>query len=118
MTFGTRLKEERKRLRETQKTLAEKIGIHHTSLLSYEKDTVIPPCTFLEKLATLGFDIQYIITGSEATPRHTISPAERLYGAYKKAPKKIQKAVDALLAIDEIDEIDEMYEDFEHQKIA
>ncbi len=65
MTFGTRLKEERKKHKYTQEELAKTLGIHKTSLLSYEKETVSPPASFLEKLLSIGFDVNYIISGEK-----------------------------------------------------
>ncbi len=66
MSFGQRLKEERKKHKLTQEELAKSLGIHKTSLLSYEKDSVSPPASFLEKLSSLSFDVNYIITGAKA----------------------------------------------------
>ncbi len=67
MSFGQRLKEERKKRKFTQEVLAKSLGIHKTSLLSYEKETVSPPASFLEKLASLSFDVNYILTGIKNT---------------------------------------------------
>ncbi len=63
MSFGSRLKEERKAKKLTQEELAKATMVHKTSLLSYEKETVSPPASFLEKLVALGFDVNYIISG-------------------------------------------------------
>ncbi len=63
MSFGSRLKEERKLKKMTQEELAKATSLHKTSLLSYEKETVSPPASFLEKLVKLDFDVNYIISG-------------------------------------------------------
>ncbi len=77
MGFGSRLKEERKKFKLTQEALAQALGIHKTSLLSYEKESVSPPASFLEKLSKIGFDINYIITGiNSLTIENTIDSDE------------------------------------------
>ncbi len=71
MSFGLRLKEERKKNKLTQEGLANALGIHKTSLLSYEKETVSPPASFLEKLSKLPFDVNYILTGVQASAQNS-----------------------------------------------
>lgn len=63
MSFSQRLLTERKRLRFKSKELAEKTGIHAKSQIDYEKDRYPAFLTYLERLADIGFDMGYLLTG-------------------------------------------------------
>lgn len=64
MSFSRRLVEERKRLKFKQKEISERLGIHINSQLDYEKERLPSFAVYLERLADLGFDIGYIVTGA------------------------------------------------------
>lgn len=96
MSFSKRLKEEKKRLKENQGTIAKYAGITEKSVGAYERGENNPPCSFLEKIAPYGFDVQYILTGVRSDA--ALSPDEReLLTLYKKAPETIKQAVRAVL---------------------
>ena len=63
MSFSARLKEERKRLKITQKKLAEAVGITEQAQVSYEKGRQPQFSGYLEALAREGLDVAYILTG-------------------------------------------------------
>lgn len=62
-TVGSRLRKERERLGLIQTELAEKIGISRTSQQNYENDRRKPDTDYLSRVADLGVDVQYVITG-------------------------------------------------------
>lgn len=96
MSFSKKLKEEKKRLKENQGTIAKYAGITEESVGAYERGENNPPCSFLEKIAPYGFDVQYILTGVRSDA--ALSPDEReLLTLYKKAPETIKQAVRAVL---------------------
>lgn len=96
MFWGSRLKEERKRLKITQKKLAETCNINYQTILRYEKEERTPDGDFYYIISKLGFDVQYILTGvrSENCLSEEIKELIKLYEA---APENIKQAVKAVL---------------------
>lgn len=65
-TVGDRLKEVRDTLKMSQKAFAEIGGVGAHAQMNYEKNERKPDSLYLENIAKLGCDIQYIITGVKA----------------------------------------------------
>ena len=63
--FGKRLKEERTRLRITQKELAEEIGVTNQTISNYEVGKYQTP---LLEMVKIGIDVGYLITGIPTNP--------------------------------------------------
>ncbi len=63
VTFCERLKSERKRLGISQDELAEVAGVTRKSVVNYESGFRVPDATFLAKIAQVGADVTYILTG-------------------------------------------------------
>jgi len=63
VTIGQRLREERERLGYTQPAFAELAGTTKKSQIDYEKDLTQPKAGYLAAIATVGADINYIVTG-------------------------------------------------------
>ena len=61
--FGNRLKEERKRLGETQHGFAEKAKIKRVTQFLYEKEESFPNYRYLTIIADLGVDMNYLFFG-------------------------------------------------------
>lgn len=98
MNFSKRLVEERKRLKIKQKEMAEKVGVHINSQLDYEKGRVPAFVAYLEQIAEMGVDVQYLLTGRRSA-EPVLTPEEKaVLAAWKKAPEQIQMAVLAVLA--------------------
>ncbi|WP_099139973.1 helix-turn-helix domain-containing protein [Xenorhabdus hominickii] len=76
MSFGNRIKEERKKLRLTQVQFASVGGVQPTTQVNYEKGTRTPDAEYLEKIAVAGCDVLYILTGNR-TPQSEISHEEQ-----------------------------------------
>lgn len=62
--FGQRLKEERKRLGNTQAELAEAGGVRRLSQIQYESETTAPSMRYLSGIAEAGVDLAYLLLGS------------------------------------------------------
>ena len=98
MSFSKRLVEERKRLKIKQKDMAERLGIHINSQLDYEKGRLPAFVGYLERIADLGVDVQYVLTG-QRNSEPVLTPKERLLlAAWKAASPELQTAVLAVLA--------------------
>ena len=70
MTFGERLREERKRLGLNQTELALLGGVVKFTQINYEKDERTPDTDYLLKLQKAGVDAYFLLTG-ERTPEPT-----------------------------------------------
>lgn len=62
-TYGTRLRQERLRLRLTQKLLAQAGGISPHAQSCYERDITLPRAPYLAAITSQGVDVLYVITG-------------------------------------------------------
>lgn len=97
MNFSKRLVEERKRLKIKQKEMAEKVGVHINSQLDYEKGRVPAFVAYLEQIAEMGVDVQYVLTG-QRSGEPVLKPEEKdLLAAWKNASKEVQAAALAAL---------------------
>lgn len=67
MTIGDRLKLERERLGYSQSDLSACAQTTKKSQIDYEKNVTSPRANYLEAIATLGADIQFIVTGTRAS---------------------------------------------------
>lgn len=63
MTIGDRLREERERLGFSQPAFAGLAETTKKSQIDYEKGITFPKANYLEVIAKVGSDIQYIVTG-------------------------------------------------------
>jgi transcriptional regulator with XRE-family HTH domain len=62
-SIGQRLKEERQRLGLSQAKMAEAGGVVRSAQFNYESDVRKPDAGYLALVASLGIDVQYVITG-------------------------------------------------------
>lgn len=96
MTIGSRIKKERTRMKIKSKEFAEMVGCHPVTQSNYETDKRIPDLEYLEKLATAGADIAYIVTGQRGpvplTPEETA-----LLELYRAAGPALRAAALAVL---------------------
>lgn len=61
--IGERLREERNRLRLSQSVLGAIGGVETNAQGNYESGSRSPKASYLEKIATAGVDINYVVTG-------------------------------------------------------
>lgn len=96
MTFGARLKEERKRLKLTQTQLAELAGTTKSTQLLYEKETMRANSDYLAAIAKIGLDIAYILTGKHGGVLLSDDEAEALALIRKASPEVRATALNVL----------------------
>jgi len=63
MAFKDRLKEIRKELGYTQKEMAKTCGVAYATLQRYEKGSDFPAGTLFLKIAELGYNLDWLLTG-------------------------------------------------------
>jgi transcriptional regulator with XRE-family HTH domain len=63
MSIGNRIKEERERMKLSQTSFADLVGVHRKSQANYETDQRNPNTAYMKAMATAGIDVGYIITG-------------------------------------------------------
>ncbi len=65
-TVGVRVAEERKRLGLSQAAFAKEAGVHRQTQSNYEQGERKPDADYLHKLAKLGVDVSYVLTGESS----------------------------------------------------
>lgn len=86
MTFGARLKEERKRQKFTQTQLAQLAGTTKSTQLLYEKDSMRANSDYLAAIAQAGLDVAYILTGQHGGVQLSADETEALALLRKATP--------------------------------
>ena len=96
MTIEFRLKEERKRLGYNQTRFGEVGDVTKNTQINYEKGVRPPDSSYLEAIAKIGADVQYVLTGVRSINIDTLNystntelkPVNRL--EVKEAPEKYE----------------------------
>ena len=89
--FGSRLKEERKRLFGSQDDAGAACGVSRVMWGQYERDQAAPGGAVWLKLAAAGADVQYILTGQRSVQALTRDEVE-LLEAFRAAPLAVKAA--------------------------
>lgn len=76
MSIGERLREERVRLSLSQELMGESAGVRKQAQLKYEKGERHPDAAYLERLAAIGVDVLYVLTGRRAQAGNGYATAE------------------------------------------
>lgn len=63
MTIGSRLKDERARLRMSQTDFASAAGVSKNTQINYEKDERSPDAAYLVAVAAVGVDVNFVLFG-------------------------------------------------------
>lgn len=74
--FGERILEERKRLGMNQEAVADRCDVTMRSQRNYEKGERHPDAAYLERLAAIGVDVLYVLTGRRAPAGNGYATAE------------------------------------------
>jgi transcriptional regulator with XRE-family HTH domain len=99
-TVGSRIREERERLRISQAALIARLGIAKSTQINYESDKRAPDALYLAALADAGMDVAYIVTGMRAG---AVSAEERdVLARLRAAPRALRAGVVALLGTIEV----------------
>jgi transcriptional regulator with XRE-family HTH domain len=97
MTFGARLKDERKRLGFKQAEFADLVGTDVSKQSLYENDRRELRASYLSKLPEAGADVLYILTGRRSEGWLDEGAAEFL-DAWLGVPPRLREALEGLLA--------------------
>jgi transcriptional regulator with XRE-family HTH domain len=76
-TFGTRFREERRRLGLIQQEIADATGLSKRALGSYEREERSPDAEVLIRLIDLGMDVYYVLTGKRIATTLDLDPMLR-----------------------------------------
>jgi transcriptional regulator with XRE-family HTH domain len=63
MSIGSRLREERERIRLSQADFAEKSGVHRNTIARYEADKTQLGASFIDTMRAIGIDVDYVLFG-------------------------------------------------------
>jgi transcriptional regulator with XRE-family HTH domain len=98
--FAKRLKDERKRMKLSQKEVADLCGVSREIWGKYERNQSVPGGDVLFSFAAAGADVHYLMTGqkahliSEESPGYTLRPDQKaLLDNLEHCPKEDQDAI-------------------------
>jgi len=94
MTFGRRLREERKRLGMKQAAFADLVGTDVPKQSLYENDRRELRADYLARLAEADVDVIYILTGRRTEGQWLGEGPSALLGAYLALPPEMQQAIE------------------------
>ena len=78
--FPVRFRQMRKDLKLKQSALAERLGVGLSTVQRYEKGATLPTADVLERVASLGVDLHWLITGSPSNwPCSQVRPGVVFY---------------------------------------
>ena len=70
-SIGSRLREERERLKMTQENFAVPCGVRRRSQLGYESNAYSPDANYLAAASKIGVDVAYVICGIQTEGQET-----------------------------------------------
>lgn len=79
-TLGARLRQERQRLGFTQEDFAVTGGVKRGAQVAYEQDKRSPDGAYLQAMATLGVDVQFVVTGVRSSQALSVEEEQVLMG--------------------------------------
>ncbi|MDY6991058.1 MAG: helix-turn-helix transcriptional regulator [Pseudomonadota bacterium] len=85
MEIGTRLREERERLKIRQNDFSRFAGVTKQAQINYELNRRVPNANYLAKIAELGVDLEYVITGRR---KNDLNQSDNLESVYDKVLKE------------------------------
>jgi transcriptional regulator with XRE-family HTH domain len=97
MTFGTRLREERKRLGLKQAEFASLVGTDVPKQSLYENDRRQLRAAYLSRVAAAGVDVAYVLTGRRTAGPWLDERAAQFLSACLDLPTELQEALARLM---------------------
>lgn len=92
MSFGARLKEERRRLGLKQVEFAALVGTDEPKQSLYESGRRELRAPYLSRLVSSGVDVVYVLTGRRSEGPWLDGETGRLLTAYRRLPPRLQAA--------------------------
>lgn len=89
---GERLREERERLGFNQTAFGAIGGVQKQAQLKYEKSERHPDTAYLEAIAKVGADVQYVVTG-ERSAGSLSADEQELLAHFRSAPLAVKAAM-------------------------
>lgn len=98
--FSIRLKQERRRLRMNQTEFASAGGVQKQAQFTYEKGLRYPDASYLARIAEVGVDVLYLLTGRTSDPATLVldPDEERLLAGYRELKAREKRGVLGLVA--------------------
>ncbi|MEK7913594.1 helix-turn-helix domain-containing protein [Burkholderia contaminans] len=98
--FPLRLKQERRRLQMNQAEFGEAGGVRKQAQSNYEQGSRIPDASYLTRLAEIGVDVQYLLTGCTSDPvtLALTGDEELLLAGFRELKLREKRGVLALVA--------------------
>ncbi|OXI95174.1 MULTISPECIES: helix-turn-helix domain-containing protein [Burkholderia] len=98
--FPLRLKQERRRLQMNQAEFGEAGGVRKQAQSNYEQGSRIPDANYLTRLAEIGVDVQYLLTGRTSDPGTLAltGDEELLLAGFRELKLREKRGVLALVA--------------------
>lgn len=90
--FGTRLKEERNKVKLSQEAFGAFAGVSKQSQINYEKSERYPDLKYLQNISELGCDIQYIVIGVPSSSSIISKEQSEILSLFHCADPYLQKA--------------------------
>ncbi|MBN5301014.1 helix-turn-helix domain-containing protein [Serratia marcescens] len=98
VNIGDRIREERKKFNLNQGDFAKLADCSRNAQAMYERDETAPGAGYLVRLAEIGADVLYILTGNRSSSSGEISNDElELIQLYRSAPLAVKAAALAAL---------------------
>ncbi|ACA93329.1 helix-turn-helix domain protein [Burkholderia orbicola MC0-3] len=99
-SFSLRLKQERRRLQMNQAEFGEAGGVRKQAQSNYEQGSRIPDASYLTRLAEIGVDVQYLLTGRPSDPGTLAltGDEELLLAGFRELKPRERRGVLALVA--------------------
>lgn len=93
-SFGERLVAERKRLGLSATEVLETVGVHRNTQSAYENDRKLPDAEYLRCLHVMGFNVLYLIVGTDCDDAQPILGGEErsVLQAYQLLPPAMRTA--------------------------
>jgi transcriptional regulator with XRE-family HTH domain len=98
MTFGTRLKEERKRLGLQQAAFAERVGTDVPKQSLYETGKRELRGAYLSRIAEAGVDVRYVLTGQRSQGAWLDPDTAKFLSDFLALPPQLREAVRRFMA--------------------
>lgn len=97
MSISERLRQEREKLNITQAEMAEAGGVKPQAVSLYESGKRSPDAKYLERVASIGVDVGYVLTGVRTVTQEMNREERALIDNYRASDERGRAAARAVL---------------------